>query len=367
MLAFVIKFNSLVQSIFFNTMYQVQYPAIINSSNIIPYAYDEQYWKPLSYDNKTVFKKKIKFYGDIDEYSFDIYSNLSIAFPKLLNYYICASNPLYTQFIGNSIYPLHHYWFDKRNYNINSYLIEDFELMDTVIAMPFSMEVTPLFYIMNIFSLLFSLNSTMIHKYPILLGKKFDYFDEIIDLVGLKNLYINIPNCTDDFSCSNIIYANEAFLVSVPNPNEVAYEPIQRMVDIMKPKIKENIENSKPIIISTGGDRRIIGKKALFEYINNTFDGKVENLVNENYTFTDLASRFINAKIAISFSSDEMSLIPFMKPGSIYIEIQDSRIVSHNVLLAQSFGLDVRIISISDFNVSKAVLKNVTRIIKKNL
>ena len=55
-LAFVLKFNSLVQSIFFNTIYQTSYPSITNTSNIIPYEWTDKYWKPLPFEKNITQK-----------------------------------------------------------------------------------------------------------------------------------------------------------------------------------------------------------------------------------------------------------------------------------------------------------------------
>ena len=195
-LAFVLKFNSLVQSIFFNTIYQTSYPSITNTSNIIPYEWTDKYWKPLPFE-KNITQKKAKIHGYIDDYPLEIYNNSSIVFPKLMNYYTCYTNPGYSFIIGNSYYPIHHQWFELQNFNPKQTILKDFECVDKAIAVPFTENLSSPSYIINVFSLLFSLNSTMIHQYPIVLGYKFDYLEEVLNLTGLNDIEINYPNCTD--------------------------------------------------------------------------------------------------------------------------------------------------------------------------
>lgn len=362
---FILKFNGLVQCIFFRMIYQVTYPVISNTSNSIPYNWDEKFWKKLPVVDK-VDMKKMELYGDLNEFTLDIYKKDPITYTSLLNYYVCSTDSIKPFMVGNSQFPNHHQWFE--NFDPQLRLTDNYTISNIAITLPYSPKVSIPFYTINIFSFLFSANDSFSHKIPIVFGQKFDHFDEITDLAGLSGFDLQYPNITLGNKYDDIIFINNAFFFNMPDPYTVAYGPIQKMVKIMKSRIQHNASENKPIIISIDGDLRMLGKQKFYQQINETFKNQVVVLsFTENSSFIEYASHFIHAKVAISFVSETMSLIPFMEPGSVYIEIQDPSIISRNVLLAQAFGLKVYVIPASQYNVSNSILNNVTNIITKVL
>ncbi|KAK8842207.1 hypothetical protein M9Y10_026438 [Tritrichomonas musculus] len=151
-----------------------------------------------------------------------------------------------------------------------------------------------------------------------------------------------------------------------PNPYNVAYFPMFKFVKKIKSMLKSS--ESSSMIYSSSGDKRIHGKNLLINEINNSFENQLQEIsLIDNSSFSSYITMFVNAKIALSFTSELMILAPFMKEKAVFIEIQFSRIISRNVLLASAFGLNVYLFSITKFNISRQIINDITKIIKKSL
>lgn len=349
------KFNSLVQNIFFNKIYQISYPSISNtSSNTVNYGY-LQYRKTISKNNNNLTQLPIIYNGIPSNYSLDTYSNSVIYNISLIHCHFCILDPIKNFYYTSIRSPNHHHWFDISNFkHIYS---ENFSRYKNAFFLPYSQKLPSFFYIMNIYSLFFCLNDTFFNQYPILFANEFQYFEDILNLTSLNYMKINE---------SKIVFVENVYMFDFPDPYNVAYFPMLNFVKKIKSMLKSS--ESSSVIYSSSGDKRILGKNLLINEINNSLENQLQEIsLIDNSSFSSYISMFVNAKIALSFTSELMILAPFMKEKAVFIEIQFSRIISRNALLASAFGLNVYLFSITKFNISRQIINDITKIIKKSL
>ena len=79
----------------------------------------------------------------------------------------------------------------------------------------------------------------------------------------------------------------------------------------------------------------------------------------------DILNIFYKSQVLISFMSEKLHFLPFMKPGSTFILVQ---LTNSNVIfpkLASTFGIRVYVIGLKDYEINDSVLECINKIINK--
>ena len=342
-------------------------------------------WEDQVYEkNDNFVYQNITVNGILEQFPYEVYSKKSnIVYPSISR----LSAVIYTNgflesgimIYGSASYPKLDAlisWYSGKKYNpwyIDYPKIHYKKISDTAIILPYISRLNAPFNVMNIFSLLFCLNETYFEKFPIALSYKFKGFDDIMNLLGLKSKEFQFPDEIDPLSFTiqkNVVKIQnenlswldvyDGIVFKVPYPFEVSVEPIKKLVQKVSSSLKEfNIKsNKKQILVFTDGDLRLVGKKKAIDYLKIKYESNIE-VIEENMTFGEIAARLEDADIAISFTSTTMSMVPFMKRQSLFIEVQKPNIISRSVILAKAFGLNVHIESVSTEYITQSTIDHI--------
>ncbi|OHT14402.1 hypothetical protein TRFO_15176 [Tritrichomonas foetus] len=379
---FVAQLYILMDHLFWNSLVRYPMPVYTNVSNVNSYNWSESHWETISYEYK-INPGNISILGRLEGIPAEIYKQEPfIADPEITHFYNCIILNNGLILFSFTEYPQSHAWFHVMNH-VSPYLVNiNFtHKAKTAIALPFTEKLGIPFFAINVLSLLYNFNKTLLHNYPVAISTRFEGFDEIINLAGFDDL--NFIYIEEEGEWIDI---EDAFITKISNPYEVNFYSINKFVK----KVKKNLENDPPkpnendkitiiqnsknhenanqkkIVIFQDGDLRVKGKKSVIDAITNKFNGTIEMIPNDT-NFTDIILSLQTADIVIGFSGPLTSMTPFMKEGATFIEFQRPMTISRSVLLARAFGFNVEVIVVRDTFIVQNVIDQTLEIIRKLL